>query len=654
MQWKTGLLGTVSLLTTATITKAGPLDEWSWLNPKPQGNSLAGVTYADNRFVAVGSGGSIVTSDDGQNWVNRSFTNLSMSAVTYGAGKFLAVGRNQQIMTSTNGIDWISKNFAPQVFTDLKGICHGQNGFVAVGGIGSAVIATSLDGVVWKQRVPSGPPSSLLPLNAVAYGNGVYIAVGGPAVGGENILAVSINSTNWTDVSSGVSNTTLAGVAFGKGLFVVAGVRASLPPVHHVILTSANGTDWQSFQGTTNTVHSVFFDGSRFVLTGDGIVFLSDDGLSWSPHAVPGAQPLRAATAGNGQLVGVGDFSTIVTSPDGTNWSNLVPGNADLYRGICAGRSRTVVVGNSGITTSTDNLTWHLLESVTNQFLNAVTTNGAQFIVVGNGGTILTSADGDAWDVQTSSTTNSLNAIACADGLLITVGNAGQILISTNGIDWSPQNSGITQNLQAIARANGLFIAVGNNGTAVTSSNAQSWSSLTPFTSARLTSVAYGRGSFAVSDSEGFIWTSTDGRNWTNRVAGSGATGLTHARGIFLAVGVGGMIRSSVDGINWPIRRSATANSLWAAAPIEGNMIVVGEGGTILQSQRLLRMVSPRRSSGTTLFGVVGEAGTACRLETSADLSNWQDLGVFTNTGAAVGFSDTNAAPVGFYRVVQE
>ncbi len=50
---------------------ADPLDNWSWRNPLPQGNWLNGVTYGNNTFVAVGGGGSILTSHDGISWVSR-------------------------------------------------------------------------------------------------------------------------------------------------------------------------------------------------------------------------------------------------------------------------------------------------------------------------------------------------------------------------------------------------------------------------------------------------------------------------------------------------------------------------------------------------------------------------------------------------------
>jgi hypothetical protein len=43
-----------ALLVVCASVWADPLDQWTWRNPLPQGNSLFGIAYGNNQFVAVG------------------------------------------------------------------------------------------------------------------------------------------------------------------------------------------------------------------------------------------------------------------------------------------------------------------------------------------------------------------------------------------------------------------------------------------------------------------------------------------------------------------------------------------------------------------------------------------------------------------------
>jgi hypothetical protein len=51
------------------------------------------VTYGNGTFVAVGTGGTILTSPDGVNWTERtSGTRNQLNGVTYGNGTFARTG----------------------------------------------------------------------------------------------------------------------------------------------------------------------------------------------------------------------------------------------------------------------------------------------------------------------------------------------------------------------------------------------------------------------------------------------------------------------------------------------------------------------------------------------------------------------------------
>lgn len=104
------LLCCVCLLLTATVAlgirpafAAGAdslnANQWYWRNPLPTNNSLSGICYGNQIFVAVGANGTIVTSPDGKTWTSQnSGTNSPLDAVCNNNGNFVAVGAGGAII----------------------------------------------------------------------------------------------------------------------------------------------------------------------------------------------------------------------------------------------------------------------------------------------------------------------------------------------------------------------------------------------------------------------------------------------------------------------------------------------------------------------------------------------------------------------------
>jgi hypothetical protein len=78
-----------------------PLANWHWRNPLPQGNTLNSVSCGNGTFVAVGYGGTIITSQDSVTWAVRSAgITADLYGVTHGNGTFVAVGESGTIIQS--------------------------------------------------------------------------------------------------------------------------------------------------------------------------------------------------------------------------------------------------------------------------------------------------------------------------------------------------------------------------------------------------------------------------------------------------------------------------------------------------------------------------------------------------------------------------
>lgn len=152
-------------------------------------DTITGVTYGNNLFVATTIMGGIMTSPDGAAWtVRKPSTGVSLTStyvlngVSYGNNTFVAIGgssdtvnvakpfNNGVVLTSSDGASWNSQSSGAQDL--LVGISFGNNTFVAVGSGG--IILTSQDGKTWTRQF-SGIQGDLY---QAAYGNNTFVIVG--------------------------------------------------------------------------------------------------------------------------------------------------------------------------------------------------------------------------------------------------------------------------------------------------------------------------------------------------------------------------------------------------------------------------------------------------------------------------------------------
>ncbi len=345
----------------------------SW---KIQGPATAGTTALFNAltydstyqtFVAVGGGGGIATSTSvyGTNWLyqEQSVTAEPLNAVAFGnfgaiqvfvTGGGILGGNTGTMLYSFDGVIWSAGKTNPNVLagTVVYGITYGSSSgiplFVAVGtayagGPPNAEVLTSQDAINWSLTYTNGPGVYINQLNAVAFGNGEFVAVGS---GGA--ILTSPDAVNWTQQTSHTTSG-LNGVTYGGGLCVAVETGGG-------IVTSPDGANWTvAAPGPNYALYGVAYGNGSYVAVGESssyypVIMTSHDGASWSAtYTGPTAYYyLSAITFNNGTFAATGQNGQILTSPDGSTWTARSSGTGNQLSAVVFGESEFIAVGASG------------------------------------------------------------------------------------------------------------------------------------------------------------------------------------------------------------------------------------------------------------------------------------------------------------------
>lgn len=453
--------------------------------PDKKSYYLQSITYADDKFVAVGMGsdtgqdrGGIMTSADGVNWeFPYTDANNYIRDVAYGGGNFVAVGGKDSgppfICTSPNGTIWSPQDASALTFSSLYAVKYAGGKFVAVGRTHSgysAYAATSPNGSAWSDNTASGLPG----FNTLASNGTSWVATNGMG----NIYRSSDGPTSWNYMTKGSTNT-LNDVAYnGSDLYVAVGEAGT-------IQTSGDGVTWTiQTSGTTQNLNKVDFMGGQFIAVGkNGTILTSSDGASWTARTSGTNLELYGiAFDGSGKYVVVGgDYNwsvVILTSVDAKTWNIITPSNINVSLSTVAfGDGVFITLTRNGAAfTSVDGATWAPAGSFSGYPRDLIYAGG-KFAAVGGSGAIYLSDDQDSsWTIVKSDFDQYNRSIAYGGGNFIAVGDLGNIIASADGgTTWYRQPSGLEQNphsyendfytdLKGVTAGNNCFMAVGASG----------------------------------------------------------------------------------------------------------------------------------------------------------------------------------------------
>lgn len=575
------------------------------------------LNYANGEFLIARNSSSIFSSGDGENWVNRGqipkfesddpIKDLSFSPGS--GGIWLALGLKSKIVRADAGLSkWEDVTFTPgleQVESDQNAISSivdiKENEFFATG-VGQ-IVRTSLDnGATWKQeRQFDATETSYF---SSAYGNGKIVSVG--------------DRSN-PDKRPGADRTIPGGT-----------IEVSTP--HNVL--SAN------YIFTSKRLNRVSYTGSEFIAVGDdGLIVTSVDGEIWTEQKVITDQDLYGVSAANsgklkGTIIIVGTEGSIIIGCDfgyelhagvcvqTARFVEVASGSFSNFNAVAAGPDKFVVVGEDAsaatislsenqLAVSNTKVPLGISDPKKSSLLSVAYGNGT-YRIGGLVSNIYNSTDFVNWNAEPMQAFQTFSVPVTS--LVFSPGSgsgqgAGFIAASSAGLmewrgvaddSWTRITTTLSSTPYFAITSFGLTRAavVGTGGTIQFSDSSVS---VRPnFRLGRVSNsgkqpyfgVAFGKNRLVAVGANGVIETllgvgsifSSTTKNFGTQTT---FNAVTFTGNEFIAVGSGGRILASPDGLNWSEQSRNTIDDLYSIAalssgPLAGNILVVGDKGTIL------------------------------------------------------------------------
>lgn len=296
-----------------------------------------------------------------------------------------------------------------------------------------------------------------------------------------------VGASAWTEVTS-PSNDVYYGVAYGIGLYVIAG-----------------GSSISMALSSTNL-------------------------SSWSPYFHIAQGNLFTITYGNGIFVIGSSSGWVGTSTNGTSWTGRIGGDSAGRRNVSLyANGRYLIGGNlfaggGRVSTSTDGITWTTVTLAGAPSVPGGLTYGLGNYYYCSGSNIYTSTDSITWTLGTSGTSTTINAIGYGNGLFVYAGSSSMIATSTNGSSWTQRNFGVSgATPKTIFYHNGRFFVGCEAGILRTSTDGITWSGVgVSNTTPWVYSMTYGNGKYVYVNGGG---ASTGGLSQQGRLIASSNTG---------------------------------------------------------------------------------------------------------------------------------
>ena len=282
-------------------------------------HALSDVIWDGDAFIAVGYGGTVLTSADGIAWLAiESGTGADLNDVAFYGSDIFAVGDEIILHSTDHGTSWTVKDRPAEAAFEGVAINASQ---VVIGGQhmewNTAIVLISEDrGDTWR-AVDSWPREGLH-MNDLVYQDGLFVAP--TPYFGEAWVTVSSDGKVWNEAAvSDERNWTSDTIIHDGSQFILAGTDGT-------VFTSFDGFNWTRLQTPVRDVSytSAAWSGSKLVIAGAYMswcgwiwpcdepfdvpagISSTDGGMTWELFDIDENYESSGLAWGNGRFVSVG------------------------------------------------------------------------------------------------------------------------------------------------------------------------------------------------------------------------------------------------------------------------------------------------------------------------------------------------------------
>ncbi len=421
----------------------------------------------------------LITSTDGQKWsLHQLESEMYIRKIMNIDDKIIAC-TSEGVAISSDGLQWSSVKLPSTFNASINDIIMSNDKYLAIGAQGDVFESSDLKDWSLLLNTQRNLGTGTI-LNAIAYGNGIYAAVGD-----NELIALTNDGQYWRTAKKGFGN--INDIAYNGDTYVICGKG--------FIFASKGGAVWDQVYDTRGyQLTSVSWVNNRFFAVGHGYILTSLDGYDWTRVddgvlTTKGIYEMAQSIAWNSSVYVISAQSSILVSKDGSSWDKI-----DLSESI--GYVRNVVWdGNKFafiteinremyIATSADGASWSLEpckvpEEKETTFFQMYLAYGDSHYVMMKGRSIYYSQDGYNWektyslnkDVNNINLSNHVTHLKWDGSYFVASLWDGMVLMSKDGREWVEINTGYTNTINnAICDGKG-FYAVGNYGLLLSSYN---------------------------------------------------------------------------------------------------------------------------------------------------------------------------------------
>jgi len=281
-------------------------------------------------------------------------------------------------ITEATAFDWtgISAGAGSSPFNDdviIGEVAYGNGMWIALGGsiggsgtAGRTWIAYSQNGTDWIEGVEFPFPEGVVGVRSVTFGGGRWVAVGGVPYRVEqwNVILHSADGKTWETGHTFEINNRISAIAYGSGRWVGSGRR---PNGTGLMVTSVNGIDWEIIDNDILELGHIAFGGGRWIgvqMGGRTDWFHSTNGTDW--ELIPSWNlGVNAIAYGGGRWAAIstsGFWITTMRSTDGISWSSENIQSSLRLHSMAWGNGRWFAVGGgetgNNMAYSEDGINW--------------------------------------------------------------------------------------------------------------------------------------------------------------------------------------------------------------------------------------------------------------------------------------------------------